>query len=180
LEIRTSFRANYEVEDPFELPNSGQGVLYFPPVSSNRGRTYSTRLRFAYVSQPPWYGVFATEFDEGVSFVSTMPDPDWTCVAAAGTGYILNVSDPQQWDGVPVGPVRQLVTAEDQEILLLSCFTRVVSYGKEGQKWITSPLCSDALRVVEIKGGIIACTGWDAPTDNEVFFNLDIRSGRKR
>jgi hypothetical protein len=97
MEIQTPFHANYEIDNPSELPSSGAGVLYFPPEDPTEGRIYEARLKFAYLDRRPWYGVFAAQFKEGLRLATTMPNPDWCCISSAGTGYIVNVRAPEEW-----------------------------------------------------------------------------------
>ena len=66
----------------------------------------------------------------------------------------------------------------ERQFLLLNCFTRIVAYGVEGRRWRTEPLCSDQLKVVTVKGDVIECTGWDAPTGDEISLDIDLDSGR--
>jgi len=179
MEIQTPFRANYEIENPPELPSSGAGVHYFPPARTGEGRIYETRLTFSYLGQRPWYGVFATQFKDGLSLASTMPDPDWCSIVSVGTGYLLNVGQPQEWQSVPVNPVLHITLVSERQLLLFNSFDRIVAYGEKGQRWRTDSLC-DQLKVVAVKGGGIECTGWDAASGDEVSFRVDLTSGRSQ
>jgi hypothetical protein len=180
MEIRTPFRANYEIENPPELPSSGTGVLYFPPVHPDEGRIYEDRLKLTYLDQRPWYGVFAAQVKEGLRLASTMPNPDWCCISSAGTGYLLNVARPEEWHPSPVSPILHATFVSEPPLLLLSSFARIVAYGVEGQRWRTEHLCSDELKVVAVKGDVIECTGLDAPTGGEISLGVDLISGRPR
>ena len=180
MEIQTPFRFNYQIEDPPELPSSGDGVLYFSPVRTGEGRLYEARLKFSYFSQQPWYGVFATQFKEGLRLASTMPDPDWCCISSAGTGYVLNVARPQEWQSVPILPLLHVTVLSKPEFLLLNSFDRIVAYSEEGQRWSSESLCSDQLELVAVKGDTIECTGWDAPTGDEISLRVDLFSGNRK
>ena len=180
MRIQTPFRANYEIESPPQLPSSGAGVVYFPPVHPGEGRIYEERLKFTHLGQPTWYGVFATQFREGLSLVSTLPNPEWCCVSSVGTGYLLNVGRPEEWHAVPVSPVLHVTIVNEPQLLLLNCFTRIVAYGNEGKRWMTDSLCSDELKVVAVKGDMVECTGWDAATGDEILLRLDLASGKWR
>jgi hypothetical protein len=179
MEIQTPFRANYEMENPPELPSSGAGVLYFPPVRSDEGRIYEERLKLTYLGQRPWYGVFAAQFREGLRVASTMPNPDWCCISSAGTGYVLNVARPQEWQPVPILPLLRVTVVSKPQLLLLNSFDRIVAYSEEGQRWRSESLC-DELKVVAVKGDAIECTGWDAPTGEDIRLRIDLASGKRK
>ncbi len=180
MTIQTPFRASYAIECPPELPSSGAGVVYFPPVRPGEGRNYEERLTFTHLGQRPWYGVFATQFREGLSLASTLPDPHWCCVSSVGTGYLVNVARPEEWHLAPVSPVLHITIVIERQLLLLNCYTRIVAYGEGGQRWRTGSLCSDKLKVVAVKGDVVDCTGWDASTGNDISLHIDLLSGRPR
>jgi len=178
MDIQTPFRANYDIENPGELPSSGIGVFYFPPVGPGKGRIYEKRLKFLYSGQRSWYGVFATQFNEGLSMATTMPD--WCCVSSVGTGYLLDVARPQGWRPIPVAPLLHVTILSERQLLLLNCYTRIVAYGAEGQRWRTESLCSDQLKVVSVKGDVVECMGWDAATGDKISVHVDLLSGRSQ
>jgi hypothetical protein len=179
MQIQTIFRANYEMEDPDELPSSGEGVIYFPPLQANVGHIYAKRLKFIDVAQNAWYGVFASEMD-GLSLASTMPNPDWCFVSAAGTGYSLNVQRPEQWHLVPVLPVLGARVEAERKCVLLNDFTRIVGYGEKGEMWRSDALCSDELRIDRVGLDSIWCTGWDAPSGERISFQVDLETGKRK
>jgi hypothetical protein len=179
MEIQTPFRANYKVENPGELPSSGAGLIYFPPIKPGEGRIYEERLKFTYLGEQSWYGIFAAKFKEGLRLASTMPNPDWCCISSAGTGYLLNVAQPQEWQPVAVEAVLRVTIVSKRHLLLLNSFDRIVAYGEEGQRWRSESLSSDELKVVSIEGDVIECTGWDAPTGEEIPLRVDLLSGKR-
>ena len=180
MEIRTPFRANYEIENPPELPSSGAQVLYFPPAQAGEGRIYEARLAFMHPGQLPWFGVFATQFNEGLTLASTMPNPEWCCIASLGSGYVLNVARPQEWYPVPISPTLHFTVVSERQLLLLNSFDRIIAYGEEGQRWKTKSLCSDQLKVVAVNSHIVECTGWDAATGDEILLRVDLVSGKPK
>jgi hypothetical protein len=180
VKVQSPFPANYEVGIPPELPSDGRDVLYFPPRESGQQHLYEAALKFAYPGQKPWHGVFAarSKREEGLTMASTLPDPNSCCISVLGTGYVLNVQRPSDWTSLQLYPVRQSVAIGDSGLLVLSCFTRITAYGREGRRWTTERLCSDQLSIVGIKGRWIDCSGWDASSGQEVFFGVDISSGK--
>lgn len=180
MEIEIAFSANYEIGIPSELPNDGRDVLYFPPAESGHGLVYEASVKFTSAGQKAWYGVFAarSKQEEGLTVASTLPDPDSCFVSVLGAGYMLNVQRPADWAAVPLYPVRQTLVISDPRLMVLSCFTRLIAYGREGRKWVTERLCSDQLKIRGISGGGIECSGWDAPTGQEISVRVDIATGR--
>jgi hypothetical protein len=180
VNVQIAFPANYEVGIPPELPSDGKDVLYFPPAESGQQHLYEAAVKFSHPDRRPWYGVFAarSKREEGLTLASTLPDPDSCFVSVFGTGYVVNVRRPGDWISIPLYPVRQNVVISDSGLLVLSCFTRVTAYGREGRRWTTERLCSDQLKIVGIKGRWIDCSGWDAASGQEVPLRLDISSGK--
>jgi hypothetical protein len=180
MKIDTPLHANYEVELSEELPASGLNVRYFPPIDAARGQIYESSLKFSYGNLGGWWGVFAasSKRSTGLSIASTMPDPDRCIVASYGTGYVVNVKTPEDWQVVKVDPVLQLIVVSDDNLILLSDFTSIVAYGREGLKWQSGSLCSDQLEVKGPNGKFVACTGWDAAKNSEVSFSVDMLTGK--
>ena len=180
MKIQTPFPANYEVEIPPELPSDGKSTLYFPPRESGHQHLYEAALKFAYPSQKAWYGVFGarSKREDGPTLASTMPDPNSCLVSVLGTGYIFDVQHPKDWTLIQLYPVRQSVVVSDPELLVLSSFTRIAAYDRDGRKWTTEHLCSDDLKIVGVNGMWIECLGWDAPRGQHVSLRVDVSSGK--
>ena len=180
MRVQTPFEANYQVQIPPELPGDGKNVLYFPSRGSGAEHLYEAVLKFAYEGQKPWYGVFASRSrrGDGLTVVSTLLDPDCSCVSVEGTGYVLNVQHPPASTNIQIFPVKESLVVKDPELLVLSCFTRITAYGREGRKWTTDRLCSDQLHLMGSEGKWIKCVGWDASTSREVLRRVDSSSGQ--
>ncbi len=170
------------MENPTELPSSGSGVRYFPEIEGGKSRLYEGSLRFIRAAGQVWWGIFgATTRDQiGLQLACTMPNSDYCFVSCYGTGYIVNVENPDEWQAVRLGPVLGATAIVEARLLILNDFTRIAAYGNErnGPLWETTSLCSDELKIVGVKGGIIECTGWDAATNDRVVVNVDVFSGR--
>jgi hypothetical protein len=179
--IKTTFRSHYEVEIPAELPSSGLRVRYFPEVESRRGRLYEASLRFTYMGAPSWWGVFAarSKRGEGLDVVSSMPEPDACCVIACGTGYVVDVREPDLWQMVELYPILDVNAILDRQLLVLNDFTRLLAYGVGGSRWRAEGQCSDQLKIIRADSERITYTGWDAASDEEVTGHIDTKSGER-
>lgn len=179
MKIEAQFRATYKAEVASELPASGHGIHYFPPVDHGIRESYEESLKFTPQRGSPWWGVFGTRSrkERGVSIGCTMPNPESFLVCCYGTGYIVNVEEPEKWSNVNLHPVLRVISVSDCQLLLANSFTRVIAYDAEGQKWRTESLFSDQLRIKGVTKNFVECTGWDAPSDEEVVRRVDIVTG---
>jgi hypothetical protein len=180
VRIETSFQANYEIELPVELPSSGLGVHYFPAIEAGRGQTYESSLKFNYANHRSWWGVFAARSKQtmGLSIASTMPNADFCIVSSVGTGYLIDVTTPEDWKFVEVDPVLQVTTVLDENLILLSDFTRIVAYDADGFRWRSERLCSDQLRITGRRNRFIECMGWDAAQNSDVRVRVNLLTGK--
>ena len=110
--------------------------------------------------------------------VSTTPDPDCACVVSHGTGYIIDVGDPQSWDPIELYPVLDAKAIVDKGILVLNDFTRFLAYAIEGLRWRTAAECSDDLKIIEVSASQIKYSGWDASSGEDMVGYLDILTGK--
>ncbi len=180
MTIDTQFRGNYQVEAATELPSSGAGVRHFHAVKSWQSQLYEAALKFSYTGQPTWWGVFSarSKNEKGLSLACTAPHPDFCVVSCLGTGYVVNVAQPEEWHLLEVEPVLQVEAVVELQLLIANDFTRIVAYGPDGLKWRTGSLCSDQLKIVGVNGRFIECTGWDAATNDEIVLSVDTLSGK--
>lgn len=179
MTISTDFRGNYKVEIADELPSSGVGVRYFRAVEAWQSQIYETTIKFSYAGQPAWWGVFSarSKGEEGISLTSTMPHPDCCVVSCLGTGYVVNVAEPEEWHFVEVRPVLRIEALLEQQLLLLNDFNRIAAYGIDGLSWRSDVLCSDQLKIVRVGERFIECSGWDAASDDEIVLRVDSLTG---
>jgi hypothetical protein len=170
------------LEVPNELPASRVGVFYFPPSEKGRGQLYEGVLKFTQPARFVWWGVFAarSRAEMGLNLACTMPNPSFCCISCFGTGYIVNVEQPEGWNSIDLYPVLTVVALTEPQLLLLNSFTRIVAYDSTGLKWRTESLCSDGLNLLGANGNVLECTGWDAATDQEIMRHVDIFSGKVR
>lgn len=177
--IETRFRSQYGVEIATELPSSGHGVQYFPELDPQRGRLYEAALKFTYMDQASWWGVFAarSKLGAGLDLVSSMPDPEICCVTTWGTGYLVNVRDPNLWQVIDTYPVLGANAIVDLQLIVINDFTNLAAYGADGLRWRVTAQCSDELKVRDASSERITYTGWDAASDQQVTRYIDPHTG---
>lgn len=179
MNIYRPFEAEYEVDVASELPATQKNVFYVPPEGT-KTRLYELSAVFTKASSPPSYGVFAARSrnERGLTFACTMPNPDLCCISCMGTGYIVNIARALEWSEIQLYPILQLFPIPERRILLLSSFTTIEAYDPNGKAWTSPRLCSDELRLVELVSEDISCVGWDASNNREIFFHVNLTSGR--
>jgi hypothetical protein len=96
-----------------------------------------------------------------------------------GTGYVVNITESTEWSEIRLYPVLQLLPVPEQDILLLSSFTKVAAYNARGRAWVSEHLSSDGLRMEGLENGRLNCKGWDASEDREISLQVDLLSGRR-
>ena len=69
-------------------------------------------------------GVFAARSKPGpgIDLVSSMPDPEICCVTTWGTGYLVNVRDPNLWRAIDTYPVLGANAIVDLQLLVRDRF----------------------------------------------------------
>jgi hypothetical protein len=179
LKITTSFAANYQVELSAASPSGAENTYYFPPQDQAARPLYEVSLKFMPFNKQAWWGVFAARSrqERGLSTVCTMPTPDSCFISCVGTGYVVNVNNPREWQVVQLHPVICVTEQMMPPIMVLSGFTRMLAYDTSGFMWRSEPLCSDQLEVISVDRSTIKFRGWDAPTSQTLVRQVDTSSG---
>jgi hypothetical protein len=183
LEHDLVFPHSYEVQGLPELPGSGKfdvPVLYFPPPK-NRPDHNGLWLKMVPATGKSWIGVFKFLFDSPSSFsrVVSTPDPNRVCIVSGSAGYLVKVENPESWEEVVI-PVLSVLSLPEHDLLVLTDFTGLAAYGRNGLLWRSPRLCWDELKIVKVTHNTIEGTGYD-PTNsisNESRFAVEIRTGR--
>jgi hypothetical protein len=183
LEIDLSTAHSYKVEELAEQPGSGRFNIppLYIPQPKNRPEHNGLWLKLTPATGKSWIGVFACLFESPRSFsrvVSTL-DADRVCVISRSAGYIVKVNEPGIWERVAV-PVLDVRLLPEHQLLVLSGYTELVAYGKNGLAWCSPRLCWDELKILNVTHNTIEGTGYD-PTNSlntESRFAVDIGTGR--
>lgn len=154
--------------------------LYHYPVELEEGDRTGTYLRVVPKGGVAWVGFFAQGFDSDqvISEVCSAPDPDSFCAVVGGYAYLMKARDPQQWSRIDQRPVVDLRVLSQHGLLLFAGFTSITAVGRTGIAWTTERLTWEGLTITDIKGDTLYGRGWDALTDKEVPFEVDLKTGK--
>jgi len=111
------------------------------------------------------------------SGVFACPTPDDMLAVAGGYAYLVNTTGPGHCLHLPLRPVTQTVSAIDEGLLLLAGFHTVAAIGATGLLWETAKLSWEGVKLGEIRDGKLLGEGWNMPTNREVPFSIDLRTG---
>jgi hypothetical protein len=70
--------------------------------------------------------------------------------------------------------------ARDQGLILFADDTTITAYGRSGLVWSSERLCWDDLKIVGVDGDQVIACGYDAPTESDGRFVLDLFTGTVR
>jgi hypothetical protein len=183
LKLDFVFPRNYEVAVLEAAPPVHPiEKLHHYPVELEEGDRAGAYVRVVpkQAAASPWYGFFAQGFesDQVVNAVCSCPDPDSVCVVAGGYAYIVAATDPVRWFRVEQRPVIDLRADLESGLLLFSGFTSITALGREGLRWTTGKLSWEGIEITGVAGGKLHGRGWDAMSDKEVPFELDLATGQ--
>jgi hypothetical protein len=180
-QLLTAFPRNYQISllDSAPLVHPLEAVYHFP-VELEEGDRAGAYLRVVPQGGPAWSGFFVLGFnsEQVVNAISACPDPDSVCVSVGGYAYVVNVTDPTNWFQVEQRPVVDLRVAAEAELLLLTGFTSLTAVGKTGIAWQSEQLSWEGLRITRVEGGKLHGFGWDVISDQEVPFDVDLKTGK--
>ena len=106
------------------------------------------------------------------------PDAAWICAVAGGYAYLIDTRDPARWEQVVYRPVTAVTVVAEQDLLLFSSFHSLLARGREGKAWQTGRLSWDGIRITSIQGETLLGFGWDMKTDQELSFEVDLKTGK--
>ena len=178
--LEFAFSRSYELRVLGSLPPVHPiEKLHHYPVELEEGDRTGAYLRFEPKQGQAWYGFFALGFesDRMIHAAYSCPDPHSACVIVGGYAYVVKATDPTQWFQVEQRPVVEIRALPDLELLLFAGFTTITALGRDGCAWTTERLSWEGIAITEIKGEKLHGLGWDARTDKEVPFEVDLRSG---
>jgi len=154
--------------------------LYHYPVELEEGDRSGAYVRGTPEQGPAWVGFFALGFDSDqvVNQVCSTPNPERFCMVVGGYAYVVKASSPAEWLQVDQKPVVDLRVVSQHSLLLFLGFTSITAFGGSGIAWTTERLTWEGLTITAIDGGKLLGHGWDAMTDKEVPFEVDLRTGK--
>ncbi|HLW52159.1 MAG TPA: hypothetical protein VKW06_04885 [Candidatus Angelobacter sp.] len=154
--------------------------LYHYPVELEEGDRAGAYVRVDPRGKIPWTGFFALGFDSdnAVNAICSCPDPDSFCAIVGGYAYVVRAPDPEKWFRVEQRPVTALRILAGQKLILFAGFTSITALGSSGIRWTTERLSWEGISITEISGNRLRGLAWDAISDEEVDFEVDLLTGK--
>ena len=114
--------------------------------------------------------------------VFACPNPKELCTVAGGYAYIFDTDAPEHLTQIPLKPVAEIIVSVEHGMLIFVGFHAIVAWGREGLAWQTARLSWEGIRMIGIgadpSGAVtLQGLGWNMPTDKEVEFVVDLRTG---
>lgn len=175
-----TFPRNYEAKILESAPLAHPlEKLHHYPVELEEGDRNGAYLRVVPQKGAAWNGFFALGFesDQVMSALCSCPDPDSFCAVVGGYAYVVKATDPTSWFRLEQRPVTELRALSEQALLLFTGFTTISAVGRTGLAWTTERLSWEGITVNDISGGKLRGLGWDAFTDKQVPFEVDLQTG---
>jgi hypothetical protein len=112
------------------------------------------------------------------SEVFACPNPDEMCAVAGGYGYVVDTRQPERCTHLSLRPVVEVLAAPALGLLIFSGFHNLLAWGAEGLAWETGRLSWEGLRLGGVECDTLHGFGWNMPTDKDVAFAVDLRTGK--
>jgi hypothetical protein len=179
--LEFAFPRNYEAKVLGSLPPVHPVErLHHYPVELEEGDRTGAYLRFEPKRGQAWYGFFALGFesDRMIHAAYSCPDPDSVCVVVGGYAYVVKTTYPSNWFQVEQRPVVEIRALAEFNLLLFAGFTTITALGRDGLAWTSERLSWEGISITGIKGAKLHGLAWDAVTDKEVPFEVDLQTGQ--
>lgn len=181
--INLIFPHNYGVTllESYSLVHPAEKLHQFP-AELEEGDRSGLYLRVIPKESAVWIGFFALGFEstQVAHGIFSCPDPDWLCVVAGGYVYVVDTANPSRWMQIEQRPVVEVRPVPDLKLLLFTGFTTITGLGASRQLWTTERLSWEGVHITEIRGKVMHGFGWDAITDKEVPFEVDLLTGKSK
>ncbi|HLJ87960.1 MAG TPA: hypothetical protein VKZ53_14155 [Candidatus Angelobacter sp.] len=157
------------------------GKLHQFPANLEEGDRVGAFLRVSPKAGSSWVGFFALGFDSEkvASGIYSTPDPGVLCAVVGGYGYTVHAAHPDRWSRIEPQPILEARAVPELKLLLFTGFTAISALMADGERWVTERLSWEGLSILEIdvQGRCLHGMGWDAITDREVPFQVDLLTG---
>ena len=181
--INLVFPHNYEVKllESYSLLHPAEKLHQFP-AELEEGDRSGFYLRVMPKKSAVWTGFFALGFEskEVAHGIFSCPDPDWLCAVPGGYAYVVDTANPERWMQIEQRPVTGVRAVPELRLLLFAGFTTITVLGESQRLWTTERLSWEGVTMIEIQGTVLHGFGWDALTDKEVPFEVDLLTGKSR
>lgn len=156
------------------LPATGGMPLYFG--SGLRSHSEGLVVRVTPREAEPWVGNFALGVG-GITRVMEAPEINIICVVAEGNAYFVDVTRPLKYE-IGFTMVERAIDISERQLLVLANNTGLVAYGSGGCFWRTPRISWDGIEITNVSPHLITGVAWNAPTQSEVTFSVDVLTGK--
>jgi hypothetical protein len=105
------------------------------------------------------------------------PNPHELCALAGGYAYVIDTAAPEHCVHIPLKPVTAVLPLPTQNLLIFAGFHSLLAWGAGGLAWQTARVSWEGITLTGVQGDTLKGTGWNMPTDKEVEFTVDLRTG---
>lgn len=179
--VHSLFPHNYQVTlmESYGQAHPAEKLHHFPAILEEGDRT-GIYLRVMAEGAESWIGFFAQGFDshEVARGVFSCPDPNWICIVASGYAYLVDAANPERWLQIEQRPVVEVRPVAELKLLLFKGFTSITALGESQRLWTTQKLSWEGISISNIQGSCLRGMGWDAISDKEVPFEVDLLTGK--
>jgi hypothetical protein len=174
-----AFPRSYECEIVDELPGGELSRHFYYPGADLTGGGDGVLIRIAAEETGRWFGTFAfgKVAQSTQTTVLSMPDPYKLCVVARGSGYIVSVRDPRQWENVKAVPIIDVRALPRAGLVVFANLTELVAYDAVGLRWRTGRLSWDGMKLTTVTDEKIVGEYWDLRSDQPQTFEVDVATG---
>jgi len=175
--IGLRFAHHYDVA-PAPLGHEDSPVIHFSGIT-DIGSSRPLGIEVLPWEAEPWVGYFnkCTNDPNAVTGVFSHPDPNAICVISGGQAFIVDVTDPQNWQALPPIPVMCIADVPEAGLIILCDYTNMTAYGRDGFAWRSKRLSYDGLRLASVNGTTIRGFAWSAPEGREIEVQVDAQTG---
>src|ERR1700756_8270 len=111
----------------------------------------------------PFLATFALGFSDPTvpTGLWSCPAPDWLCAVAGGYAYLVNTSQPKQFEQIEYRPVLLVRALPSHGLLIFAGHHSLLAWGADGSCWQTERLSSEGIEITHISGDRLEGIGWD-------------------
>ncbi|MEK6719994.1 MAG: hypothetical protein AABZ33_04900 [Chloroflexota bacterium] len=169
-----SFEADYLVEVLPGLPGSEEALAFARAGISTHSEGFIVRVRRG--SSRSWIGNFQPG-DGSLSTWAPTPASASLLVVAGGTGYLVSVDHPEEFQVLPSYPIRQIATIAQAGLLVVADHISIAATDGVRVLWVSERLAWDGLEIDEASPRIIRGHSVDPSTGRASLFVIETRSG---
>lgn len=183
MKIDLSFAHDYEIKLLKGAIYDTRGPLDAP---GNFISWYGTAQKTGFLLTPtegePWIGVVASGPFPTLApsnAVFSCPNPRQFCIVLNGQALIIDSDRPGKSVAVPCAPILDVKILLENELLLLSDYTGVVAWGRNGLAWRTCPVAFNGVEILYSDENYIYGSTLDEDGPNPYApFQIEVKTGR--